>query len=58
MVLPVTNEQQAQHTAQTIRRFAERRRLVRLEEACLSALIEELTTELLKYRRNREGTDE
>lgn len=51
MVQPVTNEQQAQHTAEVIRRFRERRRLVELEQVCLGALIEELTTELLRYRQ-------
>ncbi len=57
MVQPVTNDQQAHVTAQTIRKFAERRRLLRLEEVCLSALIEELTEALLQYRRQQEGVD-
>lgn len=52
MVQPVTNEQQAQQAAEAIRKFKERRRLVVLEQVCLSALIEELTTELLRYRQD------
>lgn len=61
MVQPVTNEQQAQQAAEAIRKFTERRRLVALEQVCLGALIEELTTELLRYHREsghiQEGVD-
>lgn len=57
MVQPVTNEHQAQTAAEWIRTFTERRKLVQLEEACLTALIDELTRELLTYRQGQDVTD-
>jgi hypothetical protein len=51
MVQPVTNEQRAQHVARMIKMFRERLRKVEAEQACLNGLVNELTMELLDYRR-------
>lgn len=49
----ITNELEALNTAGWIAKFRERRQLVRLEEACLTGLIDELTHRLLEYRQSQ-----
>lgn len=48
---PVTSEHGARHTARMIRMFRERLRLVETERACLTGMIDELTTVLFDYRQ-------
>lgn len=57
MAQPITNEFEARNAAGWIKRFTERREEVRLEEACLTGMIDDLTDRLLVYRKanNAEG---
>lgn len=58
MAQPIINETEARNAAGWIKRFTERRELVRLEEACLTGLIDDLTNRLLEYRKNTSGESE
>lgn len=49
----ITSEAEAQNTAGCIAKLSERRKLVRLEETCLTALIDDLTNRLLEYRSSQ-----
>jgi hypothetical protein len=51
VVQPITTETEARNAAAWIKRFTERREHVRLEEACLTGMIDGLTERLLEYRK-------